>query len=250
VIAALLFGLFFSQYISRPISNLKQASIQIGIGDYVSACKFLSKTHRGDEIGKLSSEIEKMRQSIESMKTNLDKLVEQRTKELEIKNQELFEREKDLERANQELVRTELAKEEFMSMVSHELKTPLTPLKMYSEMFLKTGVLGKLDEKQKQVMKLMRNNVSKLEMLVNDVMDVYKLDIGKLRLNKKEVQVCDLIEENISELQPLMQDKAIKFEAAIDPPAAKIAVVCDSKRIGQVISNLVNNSVDFVPDKI
>ena len=86
VIVAVVFGLFFSRYISNPISNLKQASIQIGKGDYVTACKFLSKTHRGDEIGKLSSEIEKMRQSIESMKTNLDKLVNQRTKELEIKN--------------------------------------------------------------------------------------------------------------------------------------------------------------------
>jgi signal transduction histidine kinase len=249
VIVAVVFGLFFSRYISIPISNLKQASIQIGKGDYRTACKFLSKTHRGDEIGKLSSEIEKMRQSIESMKTNLDKLVEQRTKELEIKNQELFEREKDLEKANQELVRTELAKEEFMSMVSHELKTPLTPLKMYAEMFLKTNVLGKLDEKQRQVMKLMRNNVSKLEMLVNDVMDVYKLDIGKLRLNKKQTQVSELVKENMAELQPLMEDKAIKFEAVIAPLASKIAVVCDSKRVGQVISNLVKNSVDFVPDK-
>jgi methyl-accepting chemotaxis protein len=122
VIVAVVFGLFFSRYISNPISNLKQASIQIGKGDYVTACKFLSKTHRGDEIGKLSYEIEKMRQSIESMKTNLDQLVNQRTKELEIKNQELFEREKDLERINKELVNTELAKEEFISMVSHELK--------------------------------------------------------------------------------------------------------------------------------
>lgn len=108
VIVAVVFGLFFSRCISNPISNLKQASIQIGRGDYVTACKFLSKTHRGDEIGKLSSEIEKMRQSIESMKTNLDALVDQRTKELEIKNQELFEREKDLERINIELVKTEL----------------------------------------------------------------------------------------------------------------------------------------------
>ena len=148
VIVAVVFGLFFSRYISNPISNLKQASIQIGKGDYVTACKFLSKTHRGDEIGKLSSEIEKMRQSIESMKKNLDKLVEQRTKEVETKNAELLEREKDLEKVNQELVTTELAKEEFISMVSHELKTPLTPLKMYVEMFLKSNRLGGLNEKQ------------------------------------------------------------------------------------------------------
>jgi signal transduction histidine kinase len=150
VIVAVVFGLFFSRYISNPISNLKQASIQIGKGDYVTACKFLSKTHRSDEIGKLSSEIEKMRQSIESMKTHLDALVNQRTKELEIKNQELFEREKDLERINKELVNTELAKEEFISMVSHELKTPLTPLKMYAEILIKTNRLGGLNEKQQK----------------------------------------------------------------------------------------------------
>ena len=143
VIVAVVFGLFFSRYISNPISNLRDAATQIGIGDYVAACKFLSKTQRGDEIGKLSSGIERMRQSIESMKKNLDKLVEQRTKEVETKNAELLEREKDLEKVNQELVTIELAKEEFISMVSHELKTPLTPLKMYVEMFLKTNRLGR-----------------------------------------------------------------------------------------------------------
>ena len=81
VIFAISFGLYFSRYISGPISNLREAATQIGIGDYVAACKFLSKTHRGDEIGKLS-QIEKMRQSIESIKTNLDKRVEQRTRNL------------------------------------------------------------------------------------------------------------------------------------------------------------------------
>jgi nitrate/nitrite-specific signal transduction histidine kinase len=85
VIFAISFSLYFYQYISGPISNLREAATQIGIGDYVAACtacKFLSKTHRGDEIAKLSSQIEKMRQSIESMKTNLDKRVEQRTRNL------------------------------------------------------------------------------------------------------------------------------------------------------------------------
>ncbi len=133
-------------------------------------------------------------------------------------------------------------------MVSHELKTPLTPLKMYSEMFLKTDALGSLNDRQKKAVQMMHNNISKLEMLVNDVMDVYKLDIGKLRLNKKEVYVSKLVNENISDLQPLTEDKEIKFDAHITPPADKLSINCDSKRIGQVISNLVKNSVDFVPN--
>ena len=247
VIVAVVFGLFFSRYISIPISNLKQASIQIGKGDYVTACKFLSKTHRGDEIGKLSSEIEKMRQSIESMKTNLDALVDQRTKELEIKNQELFEREKDLERINIELVKTELAKEEFLSMVSHELKTPLTPLKMYAEILLKTNRFGVLNEKQLKAVKMILNNVSKLELLINDIFDVYKLDIGRLKLNKKSIEVTRLVQENVAELEPLTDDKQIEFKAEIIPPSDKVNVLCDQKRIEQVITNLVKNSIDFVP---
>ena len=249
VIVAVVFGLFFSRYISNPISNLKQASIQIGKGDYVTACKFLSKTHRGDEIGKLSSEIEKMRQSIESMKKNLDKLVEQRTKEVETKNAELLEREKDLEKVNQELVTTELAKEEFISMVSHELKTPLTPLKMYVEMFLKSNRLGGLNEKQLKAMKMIHSSVSKLELLINDIFDVYKLDIGRLKLSKKPIEVTSLVLENISELEPITKDKQIQLNAKIIPPADSVNVLCDSKRIEQVISNLVKNSVDFVPEK-
>ena len=218
VIVAVVFGLFFSRYISNPISNLRNAATQIGIGDYVAACKFLSKTHRGDEIGKLSSGIEKMRQSIESMKKNLDKLVEQRTKEVETKNAELLEREKDLEKVNQELVTTELAKEEFISMVSHELKTPLTPLKMYVEMFLKTNRLGGLNEKQLKAMKMIHHSVSKLELLINDIFDVYKLDIGRLKLNKKPIEVTRLVQENITELEPITKDKQIKFKAEIIPP--------------------------------
>ena len=249
VIVAISFGLYFSRYISNPISNLKDAATQIGIGDYVAACKFLSKTQRGDEIGKLSSGIEKMRQSIESMKKNLDKLVEQRTKEVETKNAELLEREKDLEKVNQELVTTELAKEEFISMVSHELKTPLTPLKMYVEMFLTTNRLGGLNEKQLKAMKKIHHSVSKLELLINDIFDVYKLDIGRLKLNKKPIEVTTLVQQNISELEPLTEDKKIEFKAEIIPPADNVSVICDSKRIEQVISNLVKNSVDFVPGK-
>ena len=179
------------------------------------------------------------------MKKNLDKLVEQRTKEVETKNTELREREKDLQKVNQELVTTELAKEEFISMVSHELKTPL---KMYVEMFLTTNRLGGLNEKQLKVMEMIHNSVSKLELLINDIFDVYKLDIGRLKLNKKPIEVAGLIQQNISELEPLTEDKQIEFKAEIITPSDKVSILCDAKRIEQVISNRVKNSVDFVPE--
>jgi len=245
VIIAIVFGLYFSRYISRPISDLRQASFQIGKGDYVTACKFLSKTHRADEIGKLSSEIEKMRQSIESMKTNLDKLVGQRTEELEMKNHQLLETEKDLRLVNEELVKTELAKEEFMSMISHELKTPLAPIKLYSQMLLKsTKSFGKLNERQNKAVTVILDSIMKLEVLISDILDVYKLDIGRLRINKTDVNVENMVDQIVTEFKPLADNHKIELRSDVRVPGT---IKCDSNRISQVLSNLVKNSLDFVP---
>ena len=86
-------------------------------------------------------------------------------------------------------------------------------------------------------------------MLINDIFDVYKLDIGRLKLNKKSIEVTRLVQDNLSELKPITKDKRIEFSTEIIPPADSVNVFCDSKRIEQVISNLVKNSVDFVPEK-
>lgn len=245
VIVAVVFGLFFSLYISNPISNLKQASIQIGKGDYRTACKYLSKTQRSDEIGTLSFEIEKMRQSIESMKTNLDLLVMQRTEELEIKNNQLLKTEKDLRRVNEELVKTEQAKEEFMSMVSHELKTPLSPMKLYSQMLLKqTKSYGKLNEKQNKAITVILNSIMQLEVLISDILDVYKLDIGRLKINKVDVEVEELINETVTGFKPLAAENGINLQS---DSRVSGSIKCDPQRIGQVLSNLIKNSLDFVP---
>ncbi len=109
--------------------------------------------------------------------------------------------------------------------------------------------MGELNEKQLKAMKMILRSISQLELLVNDIFDVYKLDIGKLQLNKKVVQVASLVKENMSELGLLMRDKQIQFNAEIIPPSEKVNVLCDPRRIGQVLANLIKNSVDFVPDK-
>ena len=71
-----------------------------------------------------------------------------------------------------------------------------------------------------------------------------------MSLKKKEIAVGDIINENISELKPLMKDKGINFKAEVRPPCNRIKLLCDPRRISQVIGNLVRNSVDFVEDKV
>jgi signal transduction histidine kinase len=119
---------------------------------------------------------------------------------------------------------------------------------MYVEMFLKTDKLGGLNQSQLKAMNMIYRSITKLELLINDIFDVYKLDIGKLRLNKKPIEVTRLVQEKfILELEPLTQDKQIEFKAEIIPTSGNAKVLCDAERIEQVIGNLVKNSVDFVP---
>jgi signal transduction histidine kinase len=241
IIGILVLVLYFVARILRPISALTQATYEIEKGNLDVSVK----RKGNDELSVLSDSFNSMVNSIKRYNERQNEL----TKALEFKNDELTETEKDLRRANEELVNTETAKEEFLSMISHELKTPLTPLKMYAEMLLTIRSVGELNEKQLKAMKMILRSISQLELLVNDIFDVYKLDIGKLKLTKKVVQVASLVKENLSELGLLMQDKQIQFNAEIIPPSEKVNVLCDPRRIGQVLANLIKNSVDFVPDK-
>jgi signal transduction histidine kinase len=132
-------------------------------------------------------------------------------------------------------------------MVSHELKTPLVPLKGYAQMLLRPKFMGgaKVNERQKNAIDAMNRNIEKLEALVEDVMDVYKLDMGKLRFSMTNIGITKLIHETISELRTLTLNKKIVLQANIKLNGT---VFCDPDRICQVLSNLIKNSIDFVPD--
>jgi len=163
---------------------------------------------------------------------------------------ELYERVKEsnekLEKANEHLLTTERAKEEFISMVSHELKTPIVPLKGYAQMLLRPQFMGAVNEKQKKAISSMLRNIEKLQALVDDVMDVYKLDLGKIKFSKSYTDIGTLIRQTIAELRPLTFAKQIDLSEGI---GADGQVFCDPDRIEQVLSNLIKNSIDFVPDK-
>lgn len=160
---------------------------------------------------------------------------------------ELMNKDMELRKYNEELLTVERSKDEFMSMINHELKTPLVPIKGYTDMLLMPKIMGDLNEKQKKAINSISYNIGKLELLISDLLDVYKLDMGKFKLSKKNVDVNQLITSNMLEFKPLADQKNIKIDADIQYNGV---VYCDQRRIDQVITNLIKNSIDFVPADI
>ena len=240
---AVVIAFLFSGRISKNVNELRSLTQLVSNGNY--SVKVETKRAKSDELGELASSFEIMRQNVNHVNKNLSAIVTERTKDLEKANIELKLKETDLYNANEGLKATEKGKEEFMSMVSHELKTPLSPMKLYTEMLLKsTSSFGSINEKQKKAIQVIHNNILRLEVLVSDILDVYKLDIGRLRLKKTEVDIEELVNQSVADFIPLAKDKRIKVVADIRTSGK---VNCDPGRISQVISNLVKNSIDFVP---
>lgn len=238
---AIVIVFLFAARISNPITQLKRLVMDVSKGNFNTVVR----SKQSNEIGELASSFESMRQNVNQVNNNLNSLVKERTKELSEANEDLRLKELELEKANEEMRAADIAKEEFMSMVSHELKTPLSPMKLYSQMLLKsTKSFGKLNEKQYKAITVILNGIMKLEVLIGDILDVYKLDIGKLKLKKIDANVEKLVNQIVTEFKPLADEHKIEFTSDMRTSGT---VECDPQRINQVFSALIKNSLDFVP---
>lgn len=234
--------LFIARTISLPLSKLTDQVIRIGKGNYDSKIDIKSS----DEVGELATNFELMRQNVHDVNRSLNKMVDDRTRELQEANEELRQNDEYLANVNKELRLADKAKEEFMSMVSHELKTPLVPARGYIELLLRQKKIGDLNEKQKKYANIIYRNILKLEVLVNDVLDGYKIDMGKLKVQKNLVNVKVLISSVISDLDSLIREKQITANVDLRL-VEETTIMCDRRRIEQVFANLIKNAIDFVP---
>ena len=210
---------------------------------------FVIATRISNPIKKLEQEMQKVSRSnyeinpitgggteIESMSNSFQKMVR------DIKNAQIR-----IQDQIKELKKVDEQKDEFAAMVSHELKTPIVPIRLYTEMLLKEKILGKLEDKQIKALQSIYKNVGTLELLVDDVLDVTKIELGRLKLFKKEVDIQDLLRQNIETLSPFTDEKKITL---LNELKTSGKIFCDPKRLAQVLSNLVKNSIDFTPENI
>jgi len=134
-------------------------------------------------------------------------------------------------------------KDEFVAMVSHELKTPLTPIKIYASALKKPKMYGELNQKQVEAVDGIRFNAVRLERLIEDLLDAQRLETGRMVFSKKEFSVNEFVDEAVKDYQIMSKEKNIQITSKIDE---KISLYSDKKRLDQVLDNLNRNSIDFV----
>lgn len=138
--------------------------------------------------------------------------------------------------------RSELLKDEFVSVVSHELRTPLTSIQG-SLSLLQGGVCGEVTDKSRELFQIALNNTDRLRMLVDDLLDIRKIESGKLELDLCEVDIMEIVEKAIEQNQGYAMRFDVRF--VLREATNAVFVNADPLRIGQVLGNLLSNAAKF-----
>ncbi|MDP2812443.1 MAG: HAMP domain-containing sensor histidine kinase, partial [bacterium] len=152
---------------------------------------------------------------------------------------------RDLQDANMRLRELDKAKSEFLSIASHQLRTPISALKGYLSMML-DGDYGKLPDNIKQVIANLFESASRLARLINIFLNVSRIESGRFKLEKKPLQINELIDSVLLELANQAQQKGLKLEYKKAKKAPPI-ISADGDKLREVILNLVDNSIKYTP---
>jgi len=153
-----------------------------------------------------------------------------------VTNAILYERTKELDRL----------KSEFVAVVSHEVRTPLTSIKGSLEL-LGDERFHKLPAPQKELLGICQANTERLIALINDILDFSKLESSKLSLNYERMDVERVLVEAVENIRNLAGSRGVELELRIDPSSG--SVEADPMRVGQVATNLIGNAIKFSPEK-
>jgi signal transduction histidine kinase len=225
VLFAILGGAVLSFVISRTITNplreLTEATRYIAGGDL----NYKIDLHSRDEFGELA-------ESFNKMTVRLNDLVER-----------LTERAAELQRANDRAKESSRLKSEFLATMSHELRTPLNAIIGFSDMLL-MEMSGPLNEAQHHKVTRLQENGRRLLNLVNDVLDIARIEAGRTDLVIEAFSPKAMAEHITSQMTILAENKGLEFITQIDPYLPS-TLLGDEKRLEQIIVNLISNAVKF-----
>ena len=156
------------------------------------------------------------------------------------------QRTKELEESNMELTKTNQMKNELIGVINHELKSPITTVISGIDVIKAHGT-DKFDESQKKLIDIMQENGMEMLRLTNDLLDLSKIESGKMIVHSEPVPLLNMIEETVQSLMSEIEKNKMKVTTKIDDTITTI--FADSVRLKQVIFNLIENAVKFTGEK-
>lgn len=153
---------------------------------------------------------------------------------------------RDLQDANIKLKELDKAKSEFLSIASHQLRTPISAIKGYLSMIME-GDFGKVPKNINDVIKNIFESSSRLARLINIFLNVSRIESGRLKLDKKPMQINDLIEGVIVELINQAKQKGVKLEYKKKKKAPPL-IMADADKLREVVLNLIDNAIKYTPE--
>ncbi len=215
---------------TRPLASLTDATTKMSQGDLNQKVKPAFWFFK-DEITILTENFNSMAENLSESYGSLEEKVKQRTHELA--------------EARDDAVAANKSKSEFVSVVSHELKLPMTSIKGYSDLML-AGATGQLNENQVGFLTTIRNNVNRMATLVSDLADISRIESGNLRLEPRSVPVWDVIDEVVTLTKTQVAEK--NQTLTVDIPTELPKSWCDRNRLAQILTNLISNANKYTPD--
>ncbi len=149
---------------------------------------------------------------------------------------------RELADANQQMAITSRLKSEFLANMSHELRTPLNSIIGYTELVL-DGLYGPLTDKQQDRLEKVHRNGRSLLALINDILDLSKIEAGRLELDRVPLNVHSLIDSVMATVQPQAEEKGLEIKRVL--PHYLPSIVADENRFQQILLNLLSNAVKF-----
>ena len=144
-------------------------------------------------------------------------------------------------------VQVDRLKSEFVANVSHELRTPMTSIKGYVEIML-MGAAGNLSDQQKHFLQIVKSNTERLSVLVNDLLDISRIEAGRVSLNLVPLDIREVAEDVISDIQRRSREENKPMTFLLEPQPGLPFAQGDLERVRQVLGNLVSNAYNYTPE--
>jgi len=202
-------GFLFSRSISKPLKELYKATKEVEKGNYDVRLEITT----GDEIQELANAFNRTTSALARMQTERKEI--------------------------------DYTKTEFLSITSHELKSPITPMKAQLQM-LEEGYFGKLSNKQKESIRIVTRNSDRLDKIIADFLEISRIEAARLKFNFRETDIAQILKEIVQFMEGFAKEKNIKLLLDLE----KLPIIeADPDRISQVLRNLINNAIKFSKEK-